>query len=185
MIKILMFAGSGRKLSFNKLLIKNIGNYAKTQEVEVTTIDLADYKLPIYDGDYEEAYGPPDNAKKLHRLIHEHDAMIIASPEYNGLPSALLKNVIDWVSRVDVKVYNGKVAAIVSASPGGLGGLRGLTHLRTLLNNLNVLVIPQQATVGTAFEAFDDKGLLASEKEKSSIKNLVNELILIAKKVKS
>ena len=181
MSKILMFAGSARIESVNNKLIIVIAEYAKQQGADVTVIDLVDYQLPIYDGDFEEENGQPESAKKLHKLVEEHDAMVIASPEYNGLPSPLLKNVIDWVSRVDVKVYAGKTAAIVSASPGGFGGLRGLTHLRVLLNNLNILVIPQQVSIGGAFGAFDDQGNLKDEKQQTMLKSLVNELILVSK----
>jgi len=181
MVKILMFAGSTRKDSVNKKLISNAERYATKQGAEVTVIDLAEYKLPLYDGDFEDAYGVPENAKKIHRLIQDHDAIVIASPEHNGLPSAVLKNTIDWVSRVDVKVYQGKTAAIVSTSPGGLGGMRGLTHLRVLLNNLNVLVIPQQVTVGAAFKAFDENGNLIAEKEKTALVDLLSSLISVTK----
>ena len=89
-----MFAGSVRKESVNNQLIIVIAEYAKQQGADVTVIDLVDYQLPIYDGDFEEENGQPESAKKLHKLVEEHDAMVIASPEYNGLPSPLLKNVI-------------------------------------------------------------------------------------------
>jgi len=180
-LKILMFSGSARKESFNKKLIKVAAEYAVKQGVEVTLIDLAEYKLPIYDGDFEDEHGQPENAKKLHQLIKENNAILIASPEYNGLLSPLLKNVIDWVSRIEVKVYAGKTAAIISASPGRLGGLRGLTHLRVLLNNLNVLVIPQQVSISNAFGAFDEQGYLKDGKQNSMLELLVNQLVSVNK----
>lgn len=179
MPKILMFAGSTRRESLNKKLIIATAEIAKKQGAEVTVIDLSDYPLPIYDGDFEEEHGQPENAKKLHQLIDLHDALVIASPEYNGLPSPLLKNAIDWVSRVDVKVYRGKIAAIMSASPGGLGGLRGLSHLRVLLNNLNVLVIPEQVAVGNALSAFAENGKLKELKQQSRLSNTVHSLLSI------
>ena len=177
--KILMFAGSARKESFNKKLIVAVAGLAKIQGVEVTVIDLKDFPLPIYDGDFEEKKGPPENAKKLYDLIDAHDYLIIASPEYNGLPSPLLKNTIDWVSRVDFNVFKGKVAAIMSASPGTLGGQRGLTHLRTLLNNLNVITIPQHIAIGGASGAFRPDGGLKDEKQQTKVSDIINALLAI------
>lgn len=180
MTKILMFAGSARKESVNKKLIQAAAEIARQKGEEVTLIDLADYPMPIYDGDSEEAQGQPESAHKIHDLIKDHDALVVASPEYNGLFSPLLKNTIDWVSRVDVKVFEAKVVAIISASPGGLGGMRGLPHLRTLLTNINVLVIPQQAAIGGAFSAFDESGVLKDEKQQKMVEGVMDALIKVA-----
>lgn len=177
--KILMFAGSARKDSVNKKLILAAEAIAKTQGAEVTNIDLKDYPLPIYDGDIEEENGCPENAKKICKLISEHDYMLISSPEYNGLPSPLLKNVIDWVSRVDVKVYDGKIAAIISASPGGLGGFRGLNHLRTLLTNLNVITTPKQIALGGAFTAFAEDGSLNDSNNHDMLSDVISSLLKV------
>ena len=181
MTKILMFSGSIRKESVNKKLIANAAACAQSRGAETTLIDLGDYSMPLYNGDFEAKNRPPENAKALHKLIDEHDALVIASPEYNGFPSPLLKNTIDWVSRVDVKVYDGKFAAILSASPGGLGGMRGLTHLRVLLTNLNVMVIPQQVSIGGAFEAFDEQGSIKDKKKHQMLELAMDKLLLISK----
>ncbi len=180
MTKILMFSGSSRKDSLNKKLISATVEIAQELGNIVTLIDLADYPLPLYDGDLEAVSGVPDNAQKLHLLLQEHDAFIIASPEYNGLPSPLLINTLDWVSRLEGNVYSRKSAAIMSASPGAMGGLRGLPHLRTLLNNLNVLVIPRQFALGSAFSAFDDDGSLKDEKHHAIINTIIEELTAIS-----
>jgi len=176
-LKILMFAGSTRKESFNKRLIQATSKYV--DRVKFTIIDLVDYPLPIYDAEFEEKHGQPESAKRLHKLISEHESMIIASPEYNGLPSPLLINVIDWISRVSTKVYAGKTAAIVSASPGAYGGRRNLNHLRTLLENLEVLVIAEQVSIGNAGEAFDYQGTIVDKKQNENIAFLVEKLIQV------
>lgn len=178
MQKILMFSGSCRKGSYNQSLIDIAASIAKSKGAIVSAIDLGLYPMPIYNADLENDEGQPDTANELFKLIAEHDAMVIASPEYNGLPSPLLKNTIDWVTRIDVGVFSGKKAAIIAASPGGLGGIRGLPHLRTLLTNLNVLVIPQQLTLSNAATAFSEDGLfLKDEAQQSRLEAVINTLL--------
>lgn len=175
--KILVFSGSIRTGSVNTALAKVAAQIAEQKGADVTLIDLASYPMPIYNGDLEESQGQPEQAKALHNLIASHDGMIITSPEYNGLPSALLKNTIDWVSRVDVKVFAGKAAGLLSASPGALGGLRGLPHVRTLLTNINVLVVPQQAAIGGALDAFDDVGNLKDDRHQAMVSSVVDAVL--------
>lgn len=159
--KILAFAGSLRKDSFNKKLVKIAAEGAAAAGAEVTVIDLKDYPLPVYDQEIEETQGLPENALKLKELMWSHDGFLIASPEYNSSLSGALKNMIDWTSRMAKKdevylsCFIGKVAVLLSASPGQLGGLRGLTHLRALLNNVFCLVLPQQKTLSQADTAFN------------------------------
>ena len=174
-----MFSGSTRKESVNKKLIAATADLAKAQGAEVTLIDLADYSMPLYDGDFEEESGIPENAKKLCELVANHDALMISSPEYNGLPSPLLKNTIDWITRVDYKVFTGKIAGLVAASPGALGGLRGLPHLRTLLTNLNALVVPQQAAIDGASKAFDGQGAFVDEKQEKTVGGVIAAVISV------
>ena len=171
-----MFSASIRKNSFNKKLINITAKEAEDQENEVTLIDLADYPMPIYNGDSEESDGTPENAQNLCKLIGDHDYVIISSPEYNGFPSPLLKNTIDWVSRVDREVYKNKKFVIISASPGGLGGVRGLMYLRILLNNLNAIVIPQQLSIGNSSNAFNAEGNLVNKNDEMALKSLINGL---------
>ncbi|HYF37755.1 MAG TPA: NAD(P)H-dependent oxidoreductase, partial [Prosthecobacter sp.] len=162
--KILAFAGSTRTGSFNKKLIRIAADAARTAGADVTLIDLRDYPLPLFDGDLEDAQGLPENAKKLKELFNSHDALLISAPEYNSSITGVLKNTIDWVSREAtddepaLRDFTGKTATLLSASPGALGGLRGLVHLRALLGNIGVIVLPDQVSVPKAHEAFDETG---------------------------
>ncbi|MDA8127468.1 MAG: NAD(P)H-dependent oxidoreductase [Betaproteobacteria bacterium] len=168
MPKILAFSGSTRRDSWNRKLIQSAADAARAAGGDVSLIDLADYPLPLYDGDLEERDGVPDNAQRLKALFKEHDALLIASPEYNSSMPPLLKNTIDWVSREwqgesGLVPYHGKVAAIASASPGTFGGMRMLPHLRQILNALGVLVLPGQFSLPHAETAFDaETGALKS-----------------------
>ena len=169
MARILAFAGSARNDSINKRLVAHGAAQAKGLGAEVTLIDLADYPLPIFDEDCESAEGCPENARKLRELFMSHDGLLIACPEYNSSITPLLKNVIDWVSRPDGDTpggiaYRGKVAALIAASPGALGGLRGLDHVREILSNVGTHVVPMQAAVGNFHQAFDDKKGLTDER---------------------
>ena len=181
-VKILAFAGSLRKGSFNKMLARIAAEGARAAGAEVTLIDLKDFPLPVYDADLETAQGLPDNAKKLKKIFLEHQGLLIASPEYNSSIPGGLKNMIDWVSRPETKdepdlaCFRGKVAAIFSASPGGLGGMRMLVPLRLMLGNIGVLVLPGQIAVSRAHEAFDASGALKDAKQDGAVRRLAAEL---------
>jgi NAD(P)H-dependent FMN reductase len=189
--RILVFAGSARKASFNKKLAKAAAAAAEKAGGAVTFIDLADYPMPIYDGDLEDAEGLPENAHKLKKLFFDHDALIIACPEYNGSITPLLKNTIDWVSRKadadegPLACYQDKVGLIVSASPGALGGLRALRHLRIVLEGINVLVLPDQKAVPKAHEAFDDAGNVTDEKLAQALEKMTAKLVTVTQKLTS
>jgi chromate reductase, NAD(P)H dehydrogenase (quinone) len=175
--KILAFAGSTREASFNKRLIKVAADGARNAGADVTLIDLRDYPLPLYDGDLEANHGLPENAKKLRALFLDHQGLLISSPEYNSGTSAVLKNTIDWVSRGedgkgDLSPYKDKVAGLISASPGRLGGLRGLVHLRQILGNIGVLVLPQQQAIGSAGQAFNDQGELSDSTLQAAVTDI-------------
>ena len=138
---------------------------------------MAEYPLPLYDGDLESRDGLPTNAAKLKRLFLDHDGLMIASPEYNSSITPLLKNTIDWVSRPadgegPLAAYKNKVAVLMAASPGGLGGLRGLVHVRAILQNIGVIVLPDQRAVSGAGNAFDETGQLKDEKLRQSVQGL-------------
>ncbi len=173
--KILAFAGSLRAGSFNKILLRTAVRAADAEGAAVTTIDLADYPMPIYDGDFEAEHGLPENAEKLKALFLEHNGLLIASPEYNSSITAALKNTIDWVSRkdgaLDLSGYAGKTAGLV-ATGGGHGGLRGLVHVRQILGNIGVLVIPEQAAIGGAWTAFEENGELKDEGQRASVEKV-------------
>ena len=182
MTKILAFAGSARRDSFNRKLLRNAVDAATEAGAAVTLLDLNDYALPLYHGDLEDREGVPENAQKLKALFKAHDALLIASPEYNSSVSPLVKNTLDWISREwqgesGLVPFEGKVAAIMAASPSALGGTRMLPHLRQILNTLGVLVLPGQVSVPNAHEAFDTSGALKSAER---VKTLVAELIKTA-----
>lgn len=189
--KILALAGSLRKDSFNKKLIRIAADHARAAGAEVTLIDLADYRMPIYDGDFEAAEGLPENARRFREALKSHHGLLIASPEYNSSISAALKNAIDWASRPDPQIpgepslvaFAGKTAAIMSASPGALGGLRGLVHLRAILSNIDVLVIPNQIAINSAHEAFNPDGSLKDPKKQEQLKTIATKLVNVAAKL--
>jgi chromate reductase len=175
--KILAFAGSARRESFNKRMIAIAAEGAKQAGAAVTVIDLADYELPLFNQDLEAEKGLPAAAVALKKLFVEHTGLLISSPEYNSSITALLKNTIDWVSRsapgeAALSAYKGKVATLMSASPGGLGGLRGLVTVRSILGNIGVVVLPQQIALPTAHQAIQADGRLKDEKMQTSIEDL-------------
>lgn len=175
--KILAFAGSSRRDSVNKKLIRIAVEGAREAGADVTLIDLAELPMPIYDGDTEDKEGLPPHARKLKQLMLENDGLLIAAPEYNSSISGVLKNAIDWVSRPqpneeDLIVFKNKVACLLSASPSYLGGLRGLVHLRSILGNIRVLVLPDQMTLPNAYTAFDTEGKLVDSKKEAQAKRM-------------
>ncbi len=189
--KILAFAGSLRKDSYNKKLVKIAMQGAEEAGAKVTYIDLKDYPLPIYDQDIEDSQGLPENALKLKELMLSHDGFLISCPEYNSSMPAVFKNVIDWTSRqakpdeVYLCCFIEKGVGLLSASPGGLGGLRGLVHVRALFGNIFSHVLPYQKSVSQAFQAFDDAGNLKDPKAQEDAKKVGRELALFLKKHKS
>ncbi|MDZ8050994.1 MAG: NADPH-dependent FMN reductase [Aulosira sp. ZfuVER01] len=186
--KILAFAGSTRVDSYNKKLAKIAANGARSAGAEVTYLDLRDLPMPLFDEDLEKQQGQPENAGKFKELLLSHQGFLIASPEYNSSISAVLKNAIDWASRPapnepPLAAFTGKVAALMSASPGALGGLRGLVHLRSILGNIRVLVLPDQIAVSKAYEAFNADDSLKDEKQQQSIEKLGESLATILAKL--
>jgi NAD(P)H-dependent FMN reductase len=179
--KILAFAGSSRKDSVNKKLLLQATEMARTLGAKVTVIDLKDLKIPFYDGDLEKTSGLPEGAQKLRNLISSNDAIMIATPEYNGGMPGVLKNALDWASRSgngDARdIFAGKKFAIMSASPGGYGGARALTNLRALIQAIGGNVIDQQVAVPHAFEAFTAKGELNIESLKEALSGEIQELV--------
>jgi chromate reductase, NAD(P)H dehydrogenase (quinone) len=188
--KILAFSGSARAGSFNKMLIAIGVDAARAAGAEVTLLDFRELPLPLYDGDLEEAQGLPDNAKKLKTLMREHDGFLISAPEYNSSITPLLKNAIDWASRQEsdsepaLVCYRGKTAALLSASPGGLGGIRGLVHVRSILGNIGVCVHPDQVSISSAHEAFEN-GKLKDARKAKQVEKLVQGLVEMTKKLKA
>jgi len=177
--KIIVIPGSSRAGSWNTKLAGTITKGLAERGAEVTRISLGDYEMPLYSGDIEDAKGVPANAKKLGQLIASHHGVVIVSPEYNGSMSPLLKNAIDWLSRDlgDIKPYANRAFALASCSPGGLGGIRGLSHLRDTLVSIGAEVITPQLCVGAAHSAFDDQDNLTQERQLGLLQKQCNALI--------
>ena len=186
--RLLAFAGSARKDSFNRKLIRLAAQAAEQAGAAVKLIELGDFPLPLFDQDLEAA-GTPENARLLKELFLQHDGLLIASPEYNSSVTPLLKNAIDWVSRGGpgepaVAAFRGKTAGLMAASPSGLGGLRGLVHLRAILGNIQVLVIPEQTTIPVAHEAFDGQGGLKDPKRFEAVAGVARSLVAVTSKLR-
>jgi NAD(P)H-dependent FMN reductase len=187
--RILAFGGSLRAESFNTKLARLAAGAAREAGAEVTLVELRDLPLPVFDQDLEAREGLPPNARKLKDLFAAHDGLLIASPEYNSSITAALKNVIDWVSRQaspgepSLASFVGKTAAIISASPGALGGLRGLVHLRSILGNIQVLVIPDQIAIPVAQEAFAPDGTLKNPRQQATVASIAGKLVATVAKM--
>ncbi|WP_106752738.1 NADPH-dependent FMN reductase [Pannonibacter carbonis] len=182
--RILVFSGSIRGGSYNTQLAALVAKQLVMADADVTRISLADYPMPLYDGDHEREKGVPEAAHKLKRLMQEHQGVFIACPEYNTAITPLLKNTLDWISRLNdpgeppAAAFKNRVFAIGSASTGALGGIRGLIGTRTILEiGLGALLIPDMIMVPNAAEAFDDKGDLRNERSMASLNALVKRLI--------
>ncbi len=176
-IRILAFSGSARRESLNKKLLAVTVDAVRAAGGEVTLIDLTDFPLPLFNGDLEDAEGMPVNATKLNELILQHSALLVASPEYNSMITPLLKNTIDWCSRADDNPFTGKVAAVVSASPGPFGGVRSMKLAQQLLLHLGCHIVPAQCFLIRAHEAFDEKGALKEARNQKSVQTLAAQLV--------
>jgi len=188
--KIVALAGSLRKDSFNKKLVRIAADAAKHAGAEVTLIDLKDYPLPIFDEDLEKESGVPAKAMELKKLFIGSDAIMISAPEYNSSITAVLKNTIDWLSRpvpneAPLAAFTGKTAVLMAASPGALGGLRGLVTVRSILGNIGVILLPEQVAVMKAHEAFNADGTLKDAKQQQSVQKLGERLAVVARKLKA
>jgi NAD(P)H-dependent FMN reductase len=185
MARVLAFSGSARRDSFNRKLLALAAQGAIEAGASVTQIELSDFALPLYDGDWEAANEYPSAATKLRELLAAHDALLLACPEYNGGIAPLLKNTIDWMTRApgakaDPRVFGGKSAALCSAAAGAFGGARGLRWARELLNNLGVTVVARQVTIVAAADTFDTSGKLANPRQARAASALGRELAELA-----
>ncbi|MDF1721164.1 MAG: NAD(P)H-dependent oxidoreductase [Minwuia sp.] len=183
--RILAFAGSIRRDSINRRLARAAARGAEAAGADVTWLEMADYPLPLYDGDLEADSGFPDNVIALKDLFDAQDGLLIGCPEYNSSITPLLKNTIDWVSRPiegrpPLHAFQGKVAGLVAGSGGGLGGLRGLVHVRSILGNIGVLVVPQQRALACNADTFDAEGAMQDEAQRKSIELVGNRVAVVA-----
>jgi NAD(P)H-dependent FMN reductase len=191
MAKILILPGSSRRASYNRQLAAVAAGIAKDLGAEVELIDPIDFPLPLFDQDLEDAGGLPGPAKALKARFIASDAIIFVSPEYNSCITPMMKNFIDWVSRGEsddepaLVAFRGKVAGLLSASPGALGGLRSLAHLRSVLGNLGVFLTPSQYSLAKAYEQFTDTGDLKDPAALKSVKRVVEEVVSTVAKLKS
>jgi NAD(P)H-dependent FMN reductase len=179
--RVLVFAGSSRKSSYNRRLAVLAAHLYRDAGGDATLLNLADYPLPLYDGDFEAAEGLPAQVLQLRELFSAHQGLLIASPEYNSSISPLLKNLIDWVSRApegeeSLAPYQDKCAALLSASPGSLGGIRGLVTLRSVLGNIGVTVLPAQFALARAHQAFRGERELADAGQQDRLQKVVLDL---------
>lgn len=190
MLNILILPGSARRDSVNRKLAAVVAEMITSAGARPDLVDPADFKLPLFDQELEDAVGLPAEAKALKQKFLAADAIIFASPEYNSSITPLMKNFIDWVSRAEsddeppLAAYKGKVAGLIAASPGALGGLRGLVTLRSILGNIGVLVVPKQFALGGAYGKFDDAGKLTDDSARKGVRSVVDEVITIASKLK-
>jgi chromate reductase, NAD(P)H dehydrogenase (quinone) len=182
-LKILVIPGSLRTGSLNARLAATIAVELAQAGAEVTRISLADFPLPIYDGDLQAKSGVPKHAINLKRMMSAHHGVLIVTPEYNSSVPALLKNAIDWVSRVQDtgetrgQVFAERAFAIAAASHGRLGGTRALAALRLILSACQATVIPNQLALSLAGEAYDDMDRLKQPPDVEAMKGLVRQLI--------
>ena len=181
--RILVFAGSIRSGALSVSTADAAMKELARQGADVTRISLADYPLPILDQDLEKEKGAPQNAVRLARQIAAHDGLLIASPEYNASIPPLLKNALDWVSRIRrldghaFRPFAGKVAALCSSSDGNFAGIRCLYHLRAVLMACRVEVITPQCSVARAGEAFDEDGQFREERLRRQMETVCRTLL--------
>lgn len=182
MAKILAIPGSYREHSYNKRVLVIAAAGALEAGAEVTMIDLRDHPMPVYDQDIQDA-AFDENAANLQDLMMEHDGFLFATPEYNASIPGGLKNVIDWTSRPNDKypmygVYKGKTAAIVGSSPSQFGALRAMTHLRGVLTQLGLQVLPSEVAVTFVHQKFDGHNdEITDEKTRELLKGLGSQLV--------
>jgi len=188
-MRLLFFAGSTREGSYNKKLARLAQRIATANGIEGVFVDLRNYPMPLYNGDLEAEQGPPLKAAEFKALLGEYDGVFIASPEYNSSITPLLKNTLDWVSRVKgngdsgAEIYRSRVFAISGASPGYYGGMRSLLTLRQVLEvGLGATVIPKQLALPRARDAFDDDGSLKDEGHQKTLTGVVEALAIAAKR---
>ena len=182
-LKILVIPGSLRTGSLNARLAAAAAHELALAGVEVTRISLSDFPLPIYDGDLQAKSGVPKNAVNLKRMIGAHHGVLIVTPEYNSSVPALVKNTIDWVSRVQDagesrgEVFRERAFAIAAASGGRLGGTRALAALRLILSACHASVIPNQLSLAFADHAYDEMDHLKQPADIEAMQAMVRQLI--------
>jgi chromate reductase len=188
-VRLLCLAGSARSGALSVQLRDAAARIAEAQGAQTAVLDLRALQLPLYDGDHEAAHGVPAGARKLRDAIAAHDAVLLVTPEYNGFPTPLVINAFDWLSRLPaeegalagVAVTASKPTALLSSSPGAIGGLRAMNFLRQYLQMaFGMLVVPRQHAVGHANGVFDEHGALKDEKVAQAVHAVVQALLRVA-----
>lgn len=185
---LIALAGSARRDSLNRAVLATAVEAAREAGATVPLIDLNDFPLPLFNQDLEDAEGLPEAARRLKALFRSADGLLIASPEHNSSYSALLKNTIDWCSRAEsedeppLSAFAGKSAVLLAASPGPLGGLRGLFALRELLQNLRMTVYPEMLAVRSAHKIVAD-GAVKDQAWAAKISGLAKDYVAFASKL--
>lgn len=187
-IRVLVIPGSTRTDAFSKKLARAAGKLVAQAGAEATVIDLRDFAMPLYDGDLETSEGVPEGAVRLRGVVKVHEALMVCTAEYNSSLPAVLKNTIDWLSRPyaaepGVSVFKHKTAAVLSSSPGALGGMRGLVHLRQILMNLGVLVITEQFSLSNAASGFAADGSLVDAKHSATVLGIAQRLVHVTSRL--
>jgi len=181
--RILAFSGSARRDSLNRKFLAAAVAAVTQAGGRVTLLPPEDIVMPLYNGDLEDAEGMPPSAVRMVGLLASHDAILVASPEYNSMVTPMLKNTIDWCSRADENAFVGKVAAVISASPGIHGGVRSLQLAQQLLLKLGCDVVPGQCILPHANRAFDGEGKLTDAHAQKSLQAMAAKLVLTATKI--
>ncbi len=188
-LKILVIPGSLRTGSRNARLAAQAAYEIAQAGVDVTRLSLADFPLPIYDGDLQVKSGVPKNAVNLKRMMAAHHGILLVTPEYNSSVPPLVKNTIDWISRVQDpneargQVFRERPFAIAAASESRLGGTRALAALRLILSALQATVIPSQLALSFADQAYDDMDRLKNPSDIDALKALVRQLIDVSQRM--
>ena len=191
--RIVVMAGSRRREALSRRVAAACVRALDAAGAEVERIELDDYPAPLYDGDLEAASGLPEAIVRLQRVLHASDGVLVVNPEYNGSLTPLLKNTLDWCSRPNPadpersggKVYAGRAAAVVGSSPGALGGMRVLFHIRDVLGYLGMQVIPQQLAVGKVGEAVGDDDRLRDAAQQDMLDKLAAALVDTARRLRA
>ena len=186
--RLLIISGSARQGSLNRRLAHAVALGAVQAGFVPHELDLRGLELPLYDGDAEAAHGVPAGATALQQALMDSDALVVVTPEYNGFPTPLFINAFDWLSRLPtgVAATANKPTALLSASPGPMGGLRALNYVRQFLQmNFASLVVPQQFALGRAGEAFTDEGALSDDKTRQAVQGVLEALGHLTRAVRS
>ena len=186
--RILGIAGSTRQESLNRRLVHVALSGADSAGAEVEHLDLRDLEIPLYDEIHERDNGMPEGVRRLREALKRSHGVVVASPEYNGSMTAVLKNAIDWTTRPDpdspedppLVAWRGKVAGLLSTSPGGLGGIRGLVHARAVLSHVGCHVVPQEAAIPFGHDAFHDDGSILDDKRHSLVQSVGQAVAALA-----